>query len=248
MSSTDQDRRYFLAAAAAISFLQRLSPCNRMNVRKIILQEDHPSVVPPESHAQGLIPFCQENSKLSVERRVEIWRTMLVPRSRFRHATTDLQHIMMWVHEARILRKRGMPATSFELVLHGPSPEASQHLHDVVVNAAILQEAALEAGRRVNIPHLYSKLPVSPDFREVVKEVLRGDVPVRFDAEMSAVWDLEKVLREHQGEWPNDFDGVFPVRDVEEPVGGWEAAREAYIEWIDPIDRMDGWQMLLDTA
>jgi hypothetical protein len=71
----------------------------------------------------------------------------------FRHAKHDLQGITKWIHEARILAARGMPAGSFELVLRGPSREASQYLHDVVVNAAILQEAALEAGRHADDQH-----------------------------------------------------------------------------------------------
>jgi len=245
-----RDRKYFSATAAAIRFLGRLSPSNRSNLRKIVIQEDHPSVVSPASHAQGLIAFCQENPSFRVVRRVDIWRTTLVPSSDriFRSAKHDLQHIMMWVHEARILRKRGMPADSFELVLHGPSPEASQHIHNVIVNAAILQEAARETARRINKRHAFTYHPVSDDFPQVVKEILRGEIPVRFEAEMAEVWDLEEILRTHQGEWPSEFEDVFPMEDLEEPFEGWDAARNSYVEMVDWTERMDGWDMLMATA
>jgi hypothetical protein len=62
---------------------------------------------------------------------------------------------------------------------------------------------------------------VSNDFPDLVKEILRGELRVRFEAEMSAVWDLEEVLRQHTGEWPRKFDHVFHSRDIEEPEGGW---------------------------
>jgi hypothetical protein len=46
----------------------------------------------------------------------------------------------------------------------------------------------------------FSWQPVSDDFPDLVKEVLRGELTVRFEAEMSVVWDLEEVLRQHTGE------------------------------------------------
>jgi hypothetical protein len=62
--------------------------------------------------------------------------------------------------------------------------------------------------------------PVSDDFADLFKEVLRGELPVRFEAEMTAVWDLKEVLRQHTGEWPREFNHVFHSRDIEEPEGG----------------------------
>jgi hypothetical protein len=73
-------------------------------------------------------------------------------------------------------------------------------------------------------------------------------MPVRFEAEIGNVWDLEDVLREHEGEWPLDLDAVFKMTDLEAPSEGWEAACSSYVEQVDWAERMDGWQMLLDTA
>ncbi|KAF2822273.1 hypothetical protein CC86DRAFT_410645 [Ophiobolus disseminans] len=245
-----REQKYFSATTAAVCFLKQLSPEIRQNVREVVIQEDHLSVLLPASHAQGLNPLFRKNPRLVVKKRVDLWRTTLVLNSNrvFRSAKHDLQGIMRWVHEARVLRQRGMPANSFELVLHGPSPEASQHIHNVVVNAAILQEAAREIGRQNNMENAFTCHPVSVDFPDVIKQILRGEIPVRFEAEMGQPWDLEVILREHRGEWADDFKQGFAIEDLEEPPEGWDAARRAYIEFVDWTERMDGFDLLVETA
>jgi len=69
----------FSAAAAAAHFLISLSPTNRQHTRKIVVHEDHFSVARPECHAQGLVPFCQENPALRIERRSNLWKTIFMP-------------------------------------------------------------------------------------------------------------------------------------------------------------------------
>jgi hypothetical protein len=132
--------------------------------------------------------------------------------------------------------------------LHSQSREVGQHLHDVIVRAAIHQEAAIEAGRGNGEEHLFLSYDVSVDFPAVVKQVLRGDISVRFDAEMQQAWDLEEVLREHEGEWLNEFEHVFTMGDVDEPPEGWSAARRSYTEIVDWTERMDRFDMLMATA
>ena len=67
----------FSAAAAAIHFLSSI-PSSRRHIREIILDEDRESVAHPECHARGLIPFCQENPHLRIERRVSLWRNLFL--------------------------------------------------------------------------------------------------------------------------------------------------------------------------
>jgi len=69
----------FSAAAAAAHFLSSLSPTNRQHTRKIVVHEDHFSVARPECHAQGLVPFCQENPALRIERQANLWKTIFMP-------------------------------------------------------------------------------------------------------------------------------------------------------------------------
>ncbi|CAJ2507684.1 Uu.00g088700.m01.CDS01 [Anthostomella pinea] len=45
-------------------------------MRHVLILEDRESVAFPESHAQGLIPFCQGNRLLRVERRFDLWRNI----------------------------------------------------------------------------------------------------------------------------------------------------------------------------
>ncbi|KAK1725149.1 uncharacterized protein BDZ83DRAFT_730579 [Colletotrichum acutatum] len=66
----------YSAAAVAIRFLESLSHGARMEIRRIVLNEDWKAVGYAECHGVGLIPYCLENPLLFVDRRVDIWRTV----------------------------------------------------------------------------------------------------------------------------------------------------------------------------
>lgn len=66
----------FSAAAAAVHFYKSMSHSTRLHIRKIVLHEDRVSVGNPECHVLGLVPFCLENPRLHIERRVNIWRNL----------------------------------------------------------------------------------------------------------------------------------------------------------------------------
>ncbi|KAI4636776.1 hypothetical protein J4E93_010901 [Alternaria ventricosa] len=68
----DQEQYRFSAATAAIRFLESMPAETRLAMRNLVLHEDHESVAWPECHGQGLIPFCQENSDLHIERRISL--------------------------------------------------------------------------------------------------------------------------------------------------------------------------------
>jgi hypothetical protein len=114
----------------------------------------------------------------------------------------------------------GMLATSFSLVLHGPSQKASQELCDAVIRAAIWHDGAEELARREGSEFSYLRYGVAEDFVDVIKDMLRGNIPARFDADMGEVWDIEKILREHEGDWPTSINEVFRLADFDEPDGG----------------------------
>ncbi|CAE7033034.1 hypothetical protein PTTW11_05125 [Pyrenophora teres f. teres] len=230
-------KQYFSAAAAAIHFLEHLGPKQRMHVRKIVIQEDHTSVGLPQTHARGLIPFCIENPDLRIERRIDIWRTDFIPKSE--HFSADIPYIVSdvakWISEARLLRIMGMPSTSFSLVLHGPTEEASQQLCDAMIKAAIWHEGAQEVARRTG-SKWEDYYGIAEDFFDVIKAMVRGDIPARFEADMGEVWDIEEILRDSEGDEPASAREVFALENFEEPVGGWEAARAKYMEQTDWVD------------
>ena len=138
-----------------------------------------------------------------------------------------------------------MPIGCFSLVLHGPSKRASQQLSDAVIRAAIWQDGAMEIARREQ-RQFDDDDGVAEDFVDVIKEMLRGEISARFDADMGELWDIEKLLRENDGDWPTDVRDVFRLQDFDEPDGGWEAAREVYKENVAWIDRVNGWRRLAE--
>ncbi|KAF5660619.1 hypothetical protein FCIRC_12084 [Fusarium circinatum] len=79
-TSRCREKLRFSATAAAIRFLQRLPISQRMQIRKIVLHEDLPSVNLPSRHTQGLIPFLKENPLLRVERHASVLGCVLSQR------------------------------------------------------------------------------------------------------------------------------------------------------------------------
>ncbi|KAF4445689.1 hypothetical protein F53441_10595 [Fusarium austroafricanum] len=75
-----QRKHFFSAAALAIRFLKGISQTQRLLMTKLTLNENRKAVGNPECHIIGLIPFVEENRKLFIEYRVNLWRN-IVPKS-----------------------------------------------------------------------------------------------------------------------------------------------------------------------
>ncbi|KAI4715118.1 hypothetical protein J4E89_000804 [Alternaria sp. Ai002NY15] len=163
----DQEQYRFSAATAAIRFLESMPAETRLAMRNLVLHEDHESVAWPECHGQGLIPFCQENSDLHLERRISLWRTILPAASMSlcelqSQTLEDMQQwkldrltanmisqghwgdngVAAWIMEALALASLGMPAGAFNLVIDGmPTPETSAQVFNVLQRDAAWQSA-----------------------------------------------------------------------------------------------------------
>ena len=138
----------FSAASASIRFLNSIPNNVRLQIRKMSLNEDHPSIANPECHMLGLIPFCLQNPQMFVERRVDLWRTVVGGdchlslwselealamgyEERFpRRTPADLGYtaclerktnsrFSAWIAEASILPAAGISASSFSLIFDG---------------------------------------------------------------------------------------------------------------------------------
>lgn len=166
----DLDLRYS-AAAVAVRFLESVPRCVRMRLRRIVLHEDRPGVGFAECHGLGLIPYCQENPQLRIERKVNLWKNALHTttahgelsetrldfyRMKDNSSTTGgilqanhISHpIAVWIMEAVELEAAGMPPGSFTLTLQGDSV-CSKIFRNVVVRDAAWQlafEACFEGG------------------------------------------------------------------------------------------------------
>ncbi|KAF4966815.1 hypothetical protein FSARC_5530 [Fusarium sarcochroum] len=153
----------FSAAAAALRFLSHLQGKERMRLRKVVLLEDHLAVGDPECHALGLIPFCQENPRLEIERRLKLsllnnrfnqpntlgYKHLLEAKTTIHKNPTTIrtktlwQELGSWLAGAIYLKKAGMPANSFTLMLDGePDVGFSSDFFDQVVHRYIACEKA----------------------------------------------------------------------------------------------------------
>jgi hypothetical protein len=157
----------YSAAALALQFLNSCTKGVRNLICKIVLIEDEASVGRSECHGRGFIPLCQENRRLHVERRANLWRTVFsVSFSRIHEYLYDLHFrggepdalrddrldgqeltasVGRWIAEAMALPSLGMPEGSYTLIFDGnPTPEHTSTVFRVVQQDAAWQ-AAFEA-------------------------------------------------------------------------------------------------------
>ncbi|CAH0048245.1 unnamed protein product [Clonostachys solani] len=151
-SSSQHPRPYhFSAATTAIQFLRQMSVEQRMHLRNIVLREDSKSVAYPACHARGLIPFCQQNPHLHIERRVSLFGNILeVPDGLFPAETrsrSDLSKALaVWLAEAMDLGPAGMPPNAFSFVLDDDqAPDRARITFDRVFQRSLTTQLHFEA-------------------------------------------------------------------------------------------------------
>jgi hypothetical protein len=88
---------YFSVTAVAIRFLKRAAPYTRRQLRMLVLEENYPSIAEPYIHVQGLVLFLQENRRLQVQHRVNVWQAILVPNTFKQSVATLLKEITYWI-------------------------------------------------------------------------------------------------------------------------------------------------------
>ncbi|OHE92938.1 hypothetical protein CORC01_11805 [Colletotrichum orchidophilum] len=155
----------FSAAAVAIHFQRSMPERLRGQLRSIVLDEDHEAVAKPQCHALGLIPFCKQNPRLRIERRVNLWRNALQPDSNFHvpyaryqakfrntretpvpwglEAKQVTSNVSQWIMEALALVPAGMPPASFALVLDGqPVPQLCAEIFQRTIQRDVAWQAA----------------------------------------------------------------------------------------------------------
>jgi hypothetical protein len=238
---------YFSAAAVAIRFLERVTPHTRSQLRMIVLEEDHPSILDPHTHAQGLVQFLQENRHLQVQHRVNVWQAILVPNSFKQGIATSLRQITYWIQQAKAIQQHNIEPTSYSLLLHGPSPTKSQNLSDTVLHAAKWQDANVDFFQETGEEFEDYKQTIMEGFPELIKEMIQGHILARFDADYEREpWDPAAVLRQYQGDWPRERKDAIADNAFVEPDGGWEAARREYWIDLDVYDRLAWWNQLVE--
>ncbi|KAI4623519.1 hypothetical protein J4E80_003329 [Alternaria sp. BMP 0032] len=201
------DDTYYSATAVTIRFLERLPPATRTHLRNITIQENEIGEAHRQTHARGLIPFCCENLKLRIERRVDVFHQHFL--SERMGLEDGIEEIAPWFVETKFLKRLGMPPDSFRLVLHGPTPRASQRLSDLLIKLAIWDEGCTVLEHRLGPSSDYVVYPMRRGFADGVKKMVTGELPARIEADMGHVWDINQLLDDHVGEWPALSEDVY---------------------------------------
>ncbi|KAF6808806.1 hypothetical protein CSOJ01_07274 [Colletotrichum sojae] len=200
--SGNSKKNSYSAASVAIRFLDSLSPDSRMSIRSIVLNEDQRSVAFSECHALGLIPYCRENMRLHIDRRVTIW------------ILEDLE-----------LQAAGMPPGCFTLTLDGDSTCSEifqtvvrrdavwQRAIDLCLERNILPALAWDVRRRdsrniVGFPPRLSHWARRNEwylfeaFPQAIEDILAGRSFVKCSFELGDAWgetcDVERLIEENK--------------------------------------------------
>ena len=177
----------------------------------IILNETKMAASRPEHHARGLIPFCRENPKLQIERRLAISASRYPEPCSDRGDVWDMsgcfQETMLWIEAALELSTLGMPAQSFTLVIYGGSD-----FWQVFKHAAALQEATYELLQRKGRPipprphsPRYNCISTFPEnFSKIIREITEGTSFVRLEGgDVGDVWDSDVFFHERMN-WTDE--------------------------------------------
>ncbi|KAM0428829.1 hypothetical protein ACHAPT_006629 [Fusarium lateritium] len=237
------DRRYrekfrFSAAAVAIRFLHSLPVHTRLQLRKVVLHEDHVAVAHPERHAQGLIPFCKENPRLRIERRVDMVNTVLSesalhsqfslptssrddPGNRYQLVSWILTPgVAGWLCWALAAVDAGMPADAFTLVLDaGPAADLCSDILQRVVHRDLAWQTALErcyAQGVLQVPpsgvHKYTFSGGSQNFQQAVEHLVNQTSVLRCNFNPGAFWNVDEILANHS--WWNLSTWYYQQRQL----------------------------------
>ncbi|KAK9420509.1 hypothetical protein SUNI508_06249 [Seiridium unicorne] len=203
--------RYNYSAAAAAFFFLKSKPELLVHMRKLVLDEDRPSSLKPTLQGKGLIPFCEENPHLRIERRVRLWTNVLVsddrpcaPAQRLEYALEGnppwdagspahyiAPAVWEWIEESLAL------PPNFSMVFDGnPLPELSAEIfRDVIVRDAVMQVAQQECIVRGLTPSpSWVEEPQRPPFNgypQAIQDIANGSSNITCNFETCGFGELE---------------------------------------------------------
>ncbi|KAF5634255.1 hypothetical protein F52700_5977 [Fusarium sp. NRRL 52700] len=156
-----REKLRFSATAAAIRFLERLPASQRTQIRRLVLNEDLPSVHLPSRHTQGIIHLLKENPLLGVERRASVFGCVtrlrrppdlvvfnyeegenMLPRPT--KVKEDFEaNIFYWLLDAQAVVDSGLDGKRFTFVLEaGPHSDYCSELFQEVIQTGISKSKA----------------------------------------------------------------------------------------------------------
>ncbi|KAJ3542437.1 hypothetical protein NM208_g4093 [Fusarium decemcellulare] len=236
----------FSAAAVAIRFLDRLTPTHRLNLRKMVLHEDHFAIGRSECHALGLIPFCKENRQLRVERRVNLWRNILQePQLPSFHelaeveadvskaerpceilAQTILPSLSAWLGNADAVIDAGMPVGSFTFFLDGePALDMSSELFQQEIHHKITWELAFRQCFGPSVKERLDSAIANIPLIRAMDHLVNQTSILRCNFNPGQLWDVDTIVGEHHDLPLEDWDKKW--RNLEDSGGTRETCRLA---------------------
>jgi len=204
-------------------------------------------------HVRGLISICQAHPQLRIERRIDLLANLLP----LGHSYSDinghdwiggsdvLDAVIPWLMEVHLLHTRGMPESSFRLVIDGHSRE-SLEAWDILKYAAAMQEAMLHQCR-VNNTHPTSRLfgrcflgPSGlpwhlPDgFSNTIRAVINGTINITFTGEVGDIWHGDDFFFERRhwivDEWAKEWKDEVWLKGIQTDY--WKRTNARY--QVDP--------------
>ncbi|RSL97650.1 hypothetical protein CDV31_012928 [Fusarium ambrosium] len=243
-------RRYrekfrFSAAAVAIRFLNSLPIHKRLQLRKVVVHEDHVSVAHPQRHAQGLIPFCRENPRLRIERRVDVLNAIIQqtelsqlsslptssrddPNTRYHIRYSCITGAVAdWLLEGLATVDAGMPADAFTLVLDsGRATDLCSDIFQLAVQHGIAWQTALERCHAIGIPwntsqvipeYTFTNAP--QDLWQALEHLSNQTSVLRCNFHPGQPLDVEKIFNECSNwnirKWQNCWSSANVHRDFD---------------------------------
>ncbi|KAG7043978.1 zinc knuckle, partial [Colletotrichum scovillei] len=191
----------------------------RAQVRRIVIEEDREAMAAPECHGRGLIPFCQENPLLCVERRVNLWRNLLQPDSMAPH--DRINPMVRGAASARLLHSKDVTR---------------------LVSISIHQRRGERSTAQGCDGYFYE------DFPRAMADIAMGDEGssvVRCNFDVGQVWDVERVIRYHRSWSPEKWKAEWPKHEpalweTVPPLPEWVALLEENILGYDEKAKNSG--------
>lgn len=212
----------FSAAATAIRFLRRLPLNQRVQIRSLVLHEDHPSVGTPSTHVQGLASFFKENPRLRVKRRVSVLGCVKRGPTNPQYVAQSLQAerdgrdepyrgldlisfpsiLTEWLVDALAVTSMGIPAGSFTFILEaGPYADFCTNLFQQAIHRDIAwhraYNASVDRGLIVYPPNERRFDLIDAGLEEAVEHLVNQTSFLRSDFHPGHPWDFETIVEKN---------------------------------------------------
>lgn len=187
-----------------------------------MLHEDRRSVANLECHALGLVPICLRNPQLHIERRVNLWRNILLKTGKQIDGRVELSPDLSadgyarictssvsdrcceWLTEAYALSAPGMPANSFSLLLDGdPAIDQSAFAFELIKEDAAWHVAQTLWFIEKSVPlglalNLHGGRYMSKIFPHAINDIVEGRSLVRCNFPIGSPYQPDRIFERNR--------------------------------------------------